>query len=237
MRVLSLIFIIVFTISVSAQTPFIQKTFDEATRAAQVGNYETAIENYRKAILLSESEKIGDNFLARIHFNIGVCLYHLKRNAEAVEEFTEAIKLSKRNHQKAFYALGMSQVELKNWRKAETAFREAVNLEKSDGEAWFDLAMVLLEEKDFEAARKAFQNAVKYKSVSSADAHNNLGVIYALADDFESAENEFKTALLESNGKSIEAGNNLRFCKLYKQNFNRNLLAKFEFSRRNETGD
>ena len=52
-------------------------------------------------------------------------------------------------------------------------------------------------------------------------------------DDFPSAEKEFKTALSESNGKSIEARNNLQFCKLYKQNFNRNLLAKLEFSRQN----
>jgi len=236
MRILPFIFIIVFSISVSAQTPLIQKVFNEAAQTAQAGNYETAIESYQRAILLSESEKIGDNFLARIHFNIGVCLYHLKQTAEAVEEFTEAIKLSKRNYQKAFYALGMSQVELKDWRKAKTAFRDAVNLEKRDGEAWFDLAMVLLEEKDFEASRKAFQNAIKYKSVNLADAHNNLGVIYALKDDFPSAENEFRTALVQSNGKSTEARNNLQFCKLYKQSYNQNLLAKLEFSRRNEIG-
>ena len=236
MRVLSFIFIIVFAFftTVSAQTLLVRQVFDEGTRAAQNARYEKALENYRKAIHHSEDEKPNDDFLAKIHFNSGVCLYHLKRHSEAVEEFNKAIKLSRGSYQKAFYALGITHGELKNWREAEEAFREAVNLKRKDGEAWFDLAMVLLEKRDFDAAEKAFQNAVKHKSVGSADAHNNLGVIYALKDNFPLAENEFKTALTESNGKSIEARNNLEFCKSYKRNFNRNLLAKLELSRKNK---
>ncbi|MDQ3181907.1 MAG: tetratricopeptide repeat protein, partial [Acidobacteriota bacterium] len=230
MRILSIIFSVALAMSVSAQTPLVQQAFDEGTQKAQAGNYENAIENYRKAFILSKSEKTNDDFLARIHLNIGVCLYQLKRNGEAVEELTEAVKLSRRNYQKAFYALGMAHGAMKNWQAAETAFRAAVKLKKDDGEAWFDLALVYLETKDFDAAEKAFHNAVKYKSVNYADAHNNLGVIYALKNDFSAAEKEFKTALIESNGKSREAICNLQFCKLYKQNFSRNLLAKLEFS-------
>ena len=239
MRVLSSIFIIVFVFftTVSAQTLLVRQVFDEGTRAAQKARYEKALENYRKAIHHSEDEKPNDEFLAKIHFNSGVCLYHLKRYSEAVEEFNEAIKLSRGSYQKAFYALGITHGELKNWLKAEKAFRESVNLKRKDGEAWFDLAMVLLEKRDFDAAEKAFQNAVKYKSIGSADAHNNLGVIYALKDNFLLAGSEFKTALVVSNGKSIEARNNLEFCKSYKRNFNQNLLARLEFSRKNKQGE
>ncbi len=231
MRILSLFLTVVLAVSVSAQTPLVSQTFDEGTRMARAGNYENAIENYRRAILLAKAETVTDDFLAKVHFNIGVCFYNLKQTAEAVEEFTEAIKLSRRSYQKAFYALGMAQSELKNWRKAADAFREAVSLKKKDGEAWFDLGLVLLEEKDFESAEKAFRNAIKLKSIGAADAHNNLGVIFALRTDFPSAESEFKRALIKSNGKSVEARNNLQFCKFYKQNFNRNLLAKLEFSK------
>ena len=233
MRILSIIFSIVLAMSVSAQTPTVRQLFDEGTQKAQIGNYENAVEDYQKAVLLLPNEKTDTNFLARIHFNLGVCFYHLQRNAESVEELTEAIKLAQGKYQKAFYALGMAHGKMKNWQSAETAFRAAINLKKNDGEAWFDLALILIEKKDFNAAESAFQNAVKYKSIGSADAHNNLGVIYALKDDFPSAEKEFKTALSKSNGKSIEAHNNLQFCKLYQQNFNRNLLAKLEFSRQN----
>ena len=230
MRILSIIFSVVLAMSVSAQTPSVKMAFDEGTQKAQTGNYENAIEDYQKAVLLSQNGKTDDAFLARIHFNLGVCLFHLQRNAEAIEELTEAIKVSQGKYQKAFYALGMAHGAMKNWQTAETAFRQAVRLKRDDGEAWFDLALVLLEEKDFSAAETAFQNAVKYKSIGSADAHNNLGVIYALKDDFSAAEKEFKTALMKSDGKLIKARNNLQFCKLNKQNFNRNLLAKLEFS-------
>lgn len=231
MRILSLFLTVIFAVSVSAQTPLVSQIFDEGTRMARAGNYENAIVNYRRAILLAETETARDDFLAKIHFNIGVCLYNLKQTAEAAEEFTEAIKLSRRSYQKAFYALGMAQSDLKNWRKAADAFREAINLKKKDGEAWFDLGLVLLEEKDFESAEKAFRNAIKFKSIGAADAHNNLGVIYALKKDFPIAESEFKTALIKSNGKSVEASDNLRFCKLYKRSYNQNLLAKLEFTK------
>lgn len=234
MRILSIIFSVVLAMSVSAQTPSVQQLFDEGTQKAQTGNYESAIENYQKAVLLSQNKKTDNTFQTRIHFNLGVCFFHLQRNAEAVGALTEAVKLSRGKYQKAFYALGMAHGAMKNWQTAATAFRQAVRLKHDDGEAWFDLALVLLKEKDFDAAAAAFQNAVKYKSIGSADAHNNLGVIYALKDDFSAAEKEFKTALIESNGKSIEAQNNLQFCKLYKQNFNRNLSAKLEFRYKNK---
>ncbi len=229
MRILSLFLIVVFAVSVSAQTPLVNQIFDEGMRRARAGNYENAIENYRRAILMARAETVTDNFLAKIHFNIGVCLYNLKQTTEAAEEFTEAIKLSRQSYQKAFYALGMAQSELKNWRKAAAAFREAVNLKKEDGEAWFDLGLILLEEKDFESAEKAFRNAIKFKSIGAADAHNNLGVIFALRHEFDSAENEFKTALVVSNRKSILARNNLEFCRQLGRNSNRDLLAKLEF--------
>jgi len=233
MRTFTFIFITALTlaISVSAQTALTNRAFETGTRAAQAKEYEKAIANYRRAILFSETEKTNDDFLAKIHFNIGVCFYNLKQTTEAIEEFTEAIKLSKRSYQKAFYALGMAQSKMRDWRKAKTAFREAINLEKMDGEAWFDLGLVLLETKDFGAAEKAFQKAIKYESIASADAHNNLGVIFALKEDFSSAESEFKTALTKSNGKSIEASKNLQFCKLYKHSLNQNLLAKLEFTK------
>lgn len=235
MRILSIIFSIIFVMSVSAQTLLVKQTFDEGTQKAQVGNYENAIKDYQKALLLSQKEKLEDDFLARIHFNLGVCFYHLQRNDKAVEELTEAIRINRGKNQKAFYVIGMSHFAMKNWQTAETAFQSAIRLKKDDGEAWFDLALVYLKVKDFGAAEKAFQNAVKYKSIGSADAHNNLGVIFALKDDFLNAEKEFKTALIKSNGKSVEAVNNLEFCKLYQQNLNRSLLAKLEFSRKSDS--
>lgn len=229
MRVL--LFIFVLSVSAFAQTPFVKQTYEAAGAAAREKRYEQAVERYRATILRAESELLSEQLLAQIHFNLGVCFYHLKRTDESVAEFAEAIRLSKREYRKAFYALGMAQKDLKNWHEAAAALRDALAIDKTDGEAWFDLALIYLEQEKFDLAEKAFANAVKYKSVNAADAHNNLGVIAALRNDWVSAEKKFETALLDSNGRSIEAGKNLRFCKFYKQNVkNKEWLAKLEFS-------
>lgn len=239
MRLLSFIFIagLFFSVSVAAQSPLVVRAFEDGIQSAQKREFEMAIKDFRRAILFSETERTSDDFLARIRFNLGACFYNLKQPGKAAAEFTEAIRLSRRRYQKAFYALGMAESDLKNWQKAVTAFREAVAIEKHDGEAWFDLGLALIEEKDFEAAERAFRHAIKQKSISAADAHNNLGVIYVLRADFPAAETEFKTALVKSNNESIEAVNNLQFCRLYKRAFNQNLLAQLEFSRKYKQGE
>ena len=235
MRFVSFIFIAVLALSIrvsAQQTPTsAAQSFDEGTWAAQTGQFETALKNYKLSLSLAAGEKTNDEFLSKIHFNTGVCLFRLGRGAEAINEFNEAIRLSKGSYQKAFRALGMAESELKNWANAETAFRKALNLKKSDGETWFDLAFVLIEKKDFDGARTAFQNAIKYKTGATADAHNNVGVIHALKGDLAAAEKEFKIALHKSGGKSVEAGSNLEFCKIYKQKSGQARLTKFEFSR------
>lgn len=170
-----------------------------------------------------------DVYRAKLHFNIGVCLYRLKQNEQATSEFEEAIKLAKGDYEKAFYALGMAQAELKNWEKAETAFRGALRLNKTNGETWFDLAFVYLARKDYESARKAFQKSVEYKSVAAPIGHNNLGVILALNGDIGAAVKEFETALKKTNGNFAVAERNLQFCKSLGQTFSTELVAKLEF--------
>lgn len=231
MRVLFFV-LVIFVLSLPAQTPQVKKAFDAGTQNAQNGQFEKAIENYRQTILLAGIEKTNDDFLARLHFNLGVCFYHLKQAEKAVAEFNEAVKLSRRNYQKAFYALGMAHKDLGNLKEAEIAFRDALKIKKTDGEAWFDLALLYLRKQDFDASVSAFENSIKLKSVASADAHNNLGVIFALRHEFDSAEREFEIALANSNGKSSVARNNLQFCKFYRQkNQPKDLIAKLEFSK------
>lgn len=231
MRVLLYVFVLSVSAFAQEETPFFRQAYEAGNDLAQKRKYEQAIEKYRTAMMLAETERLSDDFLAKVHFNVGVCLYQLKRTNEAVAEYKEAIKLSRREYGRAFYALGMAHKDLGNWREAAAALRDALKIKKDDGEAWFDLALVYLEEKNFAAARRAFENSIKYKSVSSADAHNNLGVIAALEGDWIFAERKFQTAFVESNGKSAEAKENLRFCRYYKQkNKGEDLLAQLEFS-------
>ena len=235
MRVLFFTFLVsaffIFTFSAAAQTPALQKSFDEAIETARRGDFETASEKFRRVLLVAETEKTPDDFSAKIHFNLGVCLYRLKKTEKAVAEFNEAIELSQRKYGRAFYALGMAHSDLKNFGAAEKAFRDALKLNKNNGEAWFDLGFVFLQKKHYERAETAFQNAVKLKSVSSFEAHNNLGVISALRHEFDAAEKHFETALKLSENRFETARNNLRFCRFYRQkNQINDLFAKLEFS-------
>ena len=218
-------------LSASAQSAATQQTFEKAVSLANEEKFAAALVDFKKSLALAETDDADANYRARIHFNIGVCLYRLKQNAQAVGEFEEAIKLVRGDYEKAFYALGMAQAELKNWSEAEQAFRGAIRLNKRNGEAWFDLAFVYLAQKDYESAKTAFQKSVELKSVDSTIGHNNLGVILAMNGDIDSAVKEFEAALKQSGGKFAVAERNLQFCKSLGQNFNQNLLAKLEFGK------
>lgn len=234
MRVLFFIFL-VFSFTVAAQTPALKKSFDDGIETARRGEFEKASEKFRRVLLVAETEKVSNEFMAKIHFNLGVCLYREKETEKSIVEFNEAIKLSRRDYKQAFYALGMAESDLKNFDKAEKAFLNVLKMDKSDGETWFDLGMIYLEKTEFEKAEKAFENAVQFKSVSAADAFNNLGVIAALRHEFDSAERHFENALKLSNNQSKTARNNLRFCKFYRQkNQTMDLIASLNFSKQKD---
>jgi tetratricopeptide (TPR) repeat protein len=196
MRVLLFILVLVFTI------PAQDHSADAALMAGK-GEYEKALETYRfeqKGVSSGESA-------ARAHYNIGVCLYRLDRPADAVPELTEAIHLRAGGYQRAWYALGMAQTALNHTGEAKEAFTRAVELNGKDAEAWFDLGLTLIETKDFPAARDAFRNAVRFGSVNSADAHNNIGVIHAMSGNITEAVKEFEIS------GSVEAAGNLKYCR------------------------
>ena len=232
-RIILNIFVILaaMVLSVSAQSLKTRQTFEKGMNLAKAGKYETALGDFKKSLRLAESDDTDNKFRAKIHFNIGVCLYQLKQNTEAVAEFEQAIELGKNDYEKAFYALGMAQAELKNWQSAEQAFRGAIGLNKRNGEAWFDLAFVYLAQNDLDAARNAFQRSVELKSVATSIGHNNLGVLLAMTGDINSAVKEFETALKQSNGKFAVAERNLQFCRSLGQNFKQELMAKLEFGK------
>ncbi len=226
-RIIFSIFVIlsVMVFSVSAQTTA-QTAFEKGMKSASGGKYETALSEFQTSLAYAENADANDAFRAKIHFNIGVCFYKKKQNKTAVSEYEKSVKL-KKGYEKAFYALGMAQAELKNWNEAEKAFLGAIQSNQQNGEAWFDLAFVYLAQENYESAQSAFQKSIELKSIDSSISHNNLGVILALGGDVGAAVKQFEKALQKSNGKLIVAERNLQFCKTLGQN----LSAKLEFGK------
>jgi len=107
----------------------------------------------------------------------------------------------------------MTQSALENWPAARASFLKAIELDPTDGEAWFDLAFVYLAEHDYERAAAAFRKAIENRSVDAALGHNNLGVIMAMNFLFDDAAEEFRRALETSDSRLTVAKWNLEFCR------------------------
>jgi len=217
MRTLAFIFVLIFAVGVSAQSSAVMKPFEEGTRFAKSGDFEKALSSYREAFEAAKTEQIDKRFLARLHYNLGVCEYRLNRAAQAVSKLETAIELRGKDYPAAYYALGMAESARRNWPKARLAFTGALKGQDAVNEAWFDLAFAYLGEHNFDQAEVAFRKAIAHKSVDTALSHNNVGVILAMRGDMSAAKSEFETALKMSGGRLKMADKNLKFCELYER--------------------
>lgn len=98
----------------------------EADNLVNEKNYSAAIIVYQTIIMnedFANEEKIKNVF-----FNKGYCLFSNKEFIEAIESFEEAISLDQQ-YTKAYYYLGLSQYELKNYKEAINIFKQG--MEKS----------------------------------------------------------------------------------------------------------
>ncbi len=202
--------ILILTVGAIAQST--ATAFERGIRRASAGQFEVALEDFRKAMESSGAEPITDATRSRIHFNAGACLYRLGRFVEAGSEFSRSIRLDP-TYEKAFYSLGMTEAELGNWQTSADAFEAALRLNKRNGETWFDLAYSYLALERNEDAERAFRNSIRFGTRDSPISHNNIGVLMALNGRTRDAIREFETALELSNGALAVADENLRFCR------------------------
>ena len=224
MRTLFLVVtIFILTVAVPAQSPLAKRSFDEGTRSAKSGNFDEALRLYRSALTVSDDA--ADDFAVKLHYNLGVCYYRTGKLKAAATELTTAIKFAKGRHPRAYYALGMTEAARENWPEARKAFLAAIELEPQNGEAWFDLAFVYMAQHDYDAAAASFRKSIENRSVDTALAHNNVGVIMAMKFDLAAAEESFNIAITLSNGRLIEAKRNLAFCRTLK---GKSLIAKID---------
>ena len=210
--------------NVRAQNAAARQAFAAGTNAARDGYYAQAQQLYQTALadMTAHTPGAAEQYRARLHYNLGVCAYHLQQFAAAVREYEQAVALMRGRHPQALYALGMTHAARRDWTAARAAFERSLELTKCrDGETWFDLAMVLIEQRDFDAARAAFVNALKYKTRSAPAAHNNLGVLHALGGDWQAADKEFAVATQTADTSLPEAARN--------RDISRRALAAREF--------
>ncbi len=205
------LFVIVI-LSTGAIAQSTETVFERGIRLANSAQFESALADFRETIESSKTERMSDAKRSRMHFNAGACLYRLGRFVEAESEFRRSIRLDP-TYEKAFYSLGMTEAELRNWESAAEAFEAALRINKRNGETWFDAAYIYLALEQWPRAESAFRNAIKFGSKELAISHNNVGVLLAMGGKTDAAVAEFETALEISEGKLAVAVDNLRFCR------------------------
>jgi tetratricopeptide (TPR) repeat protein len=230
MLYLSFVFLIILSVNTAAQSPAVSKLFSDGTRQANQARFDEALNSYKTALFRAEEEYVGKGYRARLHYNIGVCLFHLDRYQEATEHFKQSILLDQA-YTRAHYALGMAETRKRNWKRATVSFTRLLDLDPKNGEAWFDLAFASLALNDLAKAELAFANSIRFASRDAALSHNNIGVILAVRGDLAAAETRFENAIAMSSGKLHEAKRNLEFCRVARQG--RSDLVAFEYARRN----
>jgi Flp pilus assembly protein TadD len=146
------------------------------------GDFEGAIQQYRRAIALSADYVDALN-------RLGVTLDRLGRFDEADDAFTEAIILRPgeaylRNNMAFSYMLQ------RRWKDAEAELRNALVLDPNFDRARVNLALVLARQQRFEDALTAFSLAL-----SQADAYYNMGLIYREQGLFDEAKEAFNKSL------------------------------------------
>lgn len=98
-------------------------------------------------------------------------LFAAREYKDALGPLEKAAALSKDG--KLYNQLGLSLIQLNQWRDAEAALRKAINKGKltNTGNAYISLGLTQFEQKKFDTAEKTFASATRYEKVSS-DARN-----------------------------------------------------------------
>ena len=123
MKVLSFVFLLIFAVGISAQTPSAERLYSEAAQHVSDGRFDTALTSYKAALAAAESRYAAKDYRALLRYNIGVCYFHLDRFELAAKEFKSALLL-KTDYARAYAALEIAE---KQSRKASRDLHAAVS--------------------------------------------------------------------------------------------------------------
>lgn len=123
----------------------------------------------------------------------------------------------------AYYDLGLVFQHQKNWDKAETAYRHAINLNPSFAQAYNNLGLVLHEQQRFNEAITAYQQSIHYDP-QYARAYSNLGITLEKLEQLDQAIEMYQVAI-KYQSTLAEAYHNLADALRKKQQYQQALDA------------
>lgn len=152
--------------------------------------YKGAIRNFRRAIEL-------DPNMARAYDNLGLCYYYENQNEQAVESYKKAIELDRSALHPSpwpFLNLAVTLQFLNRFAEAETNLREAIRLDPTFAQAYFQLGLVLEQTEKPEAAIQALREAA-HLDTNYPEPHMAMARIYHKLGQEAAAKEEVRIYL------------------------------------------
>ncbi|MFB2837806.1 tetratricopeptide repeat protein [Floridanema evergladense] len=127
---------------------------------SKMGNFEKAIDDFKRAIDVDDSYYIAQS-------NLGRALYIKKNYPEAIEAFTKAIdkarETDKKDYEPAWVGRGNAYKELGQKTKALADYDEVTRINPDNYEAWYSRGLLQQEMGDSQGALYSYNQAIRVK--------------------------------------------------------------------------
>ena len=152
----------------------------------QVKHWTNSIILFKHAINVTENNSVA-------HYNLGVALAKQGRTTEAIDHYTEVLKINP-DYVGAHNNLGVALVEQGKIDEAIAHYRETLRIKPDDVEARYNIANALARQERFKDAIAEYAEVLKTKP-NMAFAHNNMGIALSRLGKTKKAIFHFREAL------------------------------------------
>lgn len=155
------------------------------------GYYSKAIDQYS---FINENEDLPDSILSIISAGKGICLFYLGKHEESMQILKDCLK---RFPKAADAACFLGQIETSKEPPSDSAlsyFQQAVRIDSSYVEAWYQLARYYMLKENYPKSRELLLKALDLNPLHEKS-HSRLGMIYYYMGNPELAKKSYLTAL------------------------------------------
>ena len=156
-----------------------EEHYKSATTYHDLGEFERAISEYRKAIALNPNFPI-------IYNRLGVAYSELKQYDAALDAYQKALALSPMTAE-LHYNVGLVYLKQGDLRRALEAFKRAITLDAKWEDAYTALGEVYLKQGNLRQAAHAYKQATRLNPSGNSSATLGLGKVYARQEHWDDA--------------------------------------------------
>jgi tetratricopeptide (TPR) repeat protein len=173
--------------SVSQEPADVEQIYQAGVSYYESGDYEKAIEAYKRAIQLAPASVDS-------YYHLGMAFSSLGRFKEAIKAYNSAIRL-RPEYAVAYYNLGHAYSNLREHEKAVRAFQRAIQYEPDNVEAYFALGNAYIDSGKEEKAINTLEAAIRRRP-DNPYAYYNLGLLYFPSGSPARAVDAFTQAII-----------------------------------------